>query len=106
MYALMPLLWMAREASRFLYLAHFGLVILVAFGVETLFSKAETPSSWVCLNRAFLWLTVACAGALAASAVFPLWELSSDMMFSFLLIFLSYALWRYIRAGAMGNIAR
>ena len=105
-YAIVPLLWMAREASRFLYLAHFGLVILAAFGVESLFSKTETPSSWNHLNRAFLWLTVACAAALAAAAVFPLPAWRSETMFSFVVIFLSYALWRYIRAGASGNIAR
>lgn len=105
-YAIVPFLWMAREASRFLYLAHFGLVILVAFGAETLFSKIETPSSWNPLNRAFLWVTVACAAALAASAVFPLPAWRSETMFSFIMIFFSYALWRYVRAGATGNIAR
>ena len=105
-YAIVPFLWMAREASRFLYLAHFGLVILVAFGAETLFSRTEIPSSWKPLHKAFLWLTVACAVALAASAVFPLPEWRSETMFSFIVIFLSYALWHYIRAGATGNVAR
>src|SRR6185312_6506951 len=105
-YAIVPLLWMAREASRFLYLAHFGLVILVAFGAETLFSKAESPSSWKLLNRVLLYLTVACAAALAASAIFPSPAWRSETMFSFLVIFLSFALWRYIGAGATGKIAR
>ncbi len=105
-YAIVPFLWMAREASRFLYLAHFGVAILVAFGAETLFSRTEIPSSWKSLHRVFLWLTVSCVVALAASAVFPLPEWRSETMFSFVVIFLSYALWRYIRGGASGNVAR
>jgi len=105
-YAIVPFLWMAREASRFLYLAHFGLVILVAFGAETLFSKTESPSSWKSLNRVLLYLTVACAAALAASAIFPSPAWRSETMFSFLVVFLSFALWRYIEAGATGKIAR
>ncbi len=105
-YAIVPFLWMAREASRFLYLAHFGLVILVAFGAETLFSKTEIRSSWKSLDRVFLWLTVSCAAALAASAVLPLPEWRSETMFSFVVIFISYALWRYIRAGSTGKVAQ
>jgi hypothetical protein len=40
-YALIPDLWLAREASRFTYLASFSLVILSAFGAEALFNSFE-----------------------------------------------------------------
>lgn len=34
LYALTPYLWVAREASRFMYLAGFALAILAAYGTE------------------------------------------------------------------------
>ncbi len=69
-YALVPLLWMAREASRFLYMAHFGLVILAAYGAQTLFGGADAARSWTRLNRVLLSLAIAAALVLAIPLVF------------------------------------
>ncbi len=37
LYAVTPLLWMAREANRFMYLADFAIAVLAAFGADALF---------------------------------------------------------------------
>ena len=74
-YALVPFLWMAREASRFLYMAHFGLVILAAYGAQTLFGGDEPLVSWRPLNRILLLLAIASAMVLAVPLVFGKLEL-------------------------------
>jgi hypothetical protein len=105
-YATVPLLWMAREAGRFLYLAHFGLVILAAFGAEVLFAKAPAPDFWIGFKRAGKWVVVLALLALAAPAIFRSTVLRPMMAFSLLLIFLSYTLFRFISAGAQGRLPR
>jgi hypothetical protein len=65
LYALVPDLWMAREAPRFMYLASFGLAIFTGFGTQTIFSEA--PRLWRAenLTRILNWTAIACAVALA-----------------------------------------
>jgi hypothetical protein len=105
-YATVPLLWMAREAGRFLYLTHFGLVISAAFGTEVLFAKAAASDDWTGFKRVGKWIVVLCVLALAASAVFRTAALRPMVGFSFLMIVLAYILFRVIAAGAHGNLAR
>jgi hypothetical protein len=95
-YALVPLLWMAREASRFLYIAHFGLTILAAYGAQYLFSSAEPASSWAPLNRGLLWLAVLSAAILAVPYVSGQPEFKSWTEYSFLIIILAYPVFRYV----------
>ena len=40
LYAVVPFLWMAREAPMYLYLADFALAILAAFGAEILYCQS------------------------------------------------------------------
>jgi len=105
-YALVPLLWMAREASRFLYLAHFGLVILAAYGTQTLFCGSETLLAWRPLNRILLWLAIAAAAVLASPLVFGRIELKSWTEWSLLFIILTYPLFRYVAGGGRSGIGR
>jgi hypothetical protein len=105
-YVIVPFLWMAREASRFLYLAHFGLVILAAFGAEELFAKAQAPDFWAGAKRVFGWLVIACMLVLAVSGIFKSAQMRPMMAFSILMILITYALFRYVAAGAQGTLAR
>jgi hypothetical protein len=105
-YALVPLLWMAREASRFLYLAHFGLVILAAYGAQTLFCGVETPIFWRPLNRVLLWMAIGSAGALAVPYLSGQLEYKSWTEWSLLLIILNYPVFRYLSNSSQVGIAR
>ena len=104
-YALVPLLWMAREASRFLYLTHFALVILAAYGAQTLF-HGRTQVSWRGLNRILLFLAIGSVIVLAIPVVFAQVELKPWTEWSLLLIALTYPLFRFIAGGATGAVAR
>jgi hypothetical protein len=104
-YAFVPLLWMAREASRFLYLTHFALVILTAYGAQTLF-YGTTHVYWRSLNRVLLCLAIASVMVLTIPLVFGQVELKPWTEWSLLLIILTYPLFRFIAGGATGAIAR
>ncbi|MCL5743280.1 MAG: YfhO family protein, partial [Acidobacteria bacterium] len=106
LYALVPRLWMAREAGRFLYLANFALAILAAFGVETLFSEQGRQTDWRALSRILGWCVVAGVAALAIPALFVHPEINSRASFFIVLVFLSYGLFRYIVRGHTGTAAR
>ena len=105
-YALVPLLWMAREAGRFLYLTHFALVILAAYGAQTLFYGMNAQSSWHWLNRILLCLAIGSLMVLASPLVFAQVELKPWTEWSLLLIILTYPLFRFIAGGDTGAVAR
>src|SRR5258707_14602983 len=96
LYAVVPFLWMAREAARYTYLISFALAILAAYGAETLFSEAAQTTSWSGLNRILHWVLAACAAALAVPAVFGQPEINAWNSFCILMIFASYGLYRYV----------
>ncbi|PYT35673.1 MAG: hypothetical protein DMG58_01370 [Acidobacteria bacterium] len=106
LYALIPFLWMGREAARYSYLISFAVAILAAFGAETLFSESAPATSWSGLNRILKWLLIACAAALAVPAVFGRPEISPWSSFGILMIFASYGLFRYIVRGHAGGFVR
>jgi hypothetical protein len=95
-YALAPLLWMAREASRFLYMAHFGLVVLAAYGAQTLFCGREASLSWAPVNRVLLWLAVLSGVLLAVPYLSGQPELRPWTELSLLVVILTYPVLRYI----------
>ena len=93
LYAIIPRLWMAREASRGLYLADFSLAVLCAFGTDTLFSAQA--HSWERLWSVLKWTAIACGIALSIGALFPKAEMSPWATFSLVLILVvSVLLWR------------
>ena len=99
-YVVVPYLWMARESSRFLFLAHFGLVILAAFGCDSFFSAPQKLADWRILNRIFLCVCAGCALALAVPAI------HGTRRTSLLMILLAYPLFRWIAGGATGLAPR
>jgi hypothetical protein len=106
LYAVVPFLWMAREAARYSYLISFAVAILAAFGAEALFSEAAQATSWGGLNRILNWVLVACAAALAVPAVFGRPEINPWNSFCILMIFASYGLYCYVARGHYGRSAR
>jgi hypothetical protein len=106
LYALVPYLWMAREAARFMYLTTFSMAILAAFGVETLLGEKGRQTDWRGLSRILGWSVVAGAVALAIPALFGRPEINPWASFSILMIFLSYGLFRYILRGQVGTGVR
>ncbi len=106
LYAVVPLLWMAREAARFLYLVSFALAVLAAYGAETLLAKGTGTVSWNGLVRALQWVAIACAIALSVPAVFERPEIRPWISLSMLFIFASYGLFLYVTHGHYGWSAR
>lgn len=93
LYAFIPGLWMAREASRGIYLADFALAVLCAFGTDALFSAQA--HSWARLWTVLRWTAIGCAIALSIGAFFPKVEMSPLASLSLLLILVvSVLLWR------------
>ena len=105
-YALVPLLWMAREASRFLYIAHFGLVILAAYGAQTLFSGMEEGTAGARFNRILMWAAMGSAAIWAIPYVFGQPVLKPWTEWSLLFIILAYPLFRYVSGGGIGEAGR
>jgi len=105
-YSLVPLLWMAREASRFLFMAHFGLVILAAYGAQTLFGEMGTAVSWTRLNRVLLSGAIAAVLVLASPLVFAKLELKPWTEWSLLFLILIYPVFRYVASGGKGVVGQ
>jgi hypothetical protein len=97
LYAVVPFLWMAREAGRYLYLANFALPILAAFGAEALFSTES--ASWGSVNQILKWAVIASGAALSVPALFGRPDLNPWISFSLLMFFATYGLFRYVIAG-------
>jgi len=106
LYAVVPQLWMMREAPRMAYLLDFALAILAAFGVEALISAGRAKASWPGLDRVFLWAVVACAAVLFVPAVFGKPDINPWNTLSILVILASYGLFRYMENGNRGRASR
>jgi hypothetical protein len=104
MYAIVPELWNMREATRMVYLADFGLAILAAHGMEALFVRGS--AGWTGLNRTLLGIVVACAAALFVPAMFAKADINPWNTLSILVIFASYALYRFLENGHHGAATR
>jgi hypothetical protein len=106
-YAVVPFLWMVREAPMYLYLADFALAILAAFGTETLYSNtAESRDAWAGLTRILKWVVIACAVALFVPAIFAQVQIHVWNALSILVILSSCALFFYVSRGHTGRGVR
>ena len=105
LYALAPILWMAREADRFVYLADFALAILAGFGADALLSS-KRPLLWGQLPRALCWMAISAMIALAYPVVAGKGDMNPWISLSLILIVLSYCLFGYIIRGHNGPWAK
>lgn len=104
LYALVPYLWMARAASRFLYLTTFALAMLAAFGFDYLLNSFDPASRWDPANRILKWVAIGCGVVLLVSGCFNL-DLSIWNSYSLLLILASCAWFAYLtRNGATRRV--
>jgi hypothetical protein len=104
LYALIPYLWLAREATRSVYLADFALAVLAAYGVDALFSAPR--AEWEPLGRILKWLALAAMLALALSAMYTQLDLTPRISLSLALIVVSWLLFRCAVSGHTGAGAR
>jgi hypothetical protein len=105
LYAIVPKLWMAREAPRMLYLLDFSLAVLAAFGLDTLLARGK-EATWTGLNRTLLAMVIACALFLFVPALLGKPQISPWVSLSIFLIFASYGLFHYILRGHSGGFVR
>jgi len=106
LYAIVPYLWLAREATRFVYLADFALAILAAYGLQILLDGPHPASFWRPLNRIVGIIAAVAALALAAPAIYNQPVLNPWVALSLVLILVSYGLFRHIIGGHTGLSAK
>lgn len=97
-YSLAPFLWMAREAGRFIYLAHFAMAVLAGFGVQALFDAAG-DDFFPRLAGVFKWVVIVLAVSLGIPAVYGKPEMNEWAYFSFLFVLGSYGLMLHVGRG-------
>jgi hypothetical protein len=91
LYLLVPWLWLAHEATRFLYLAGFSLAVLAAFGIDLLLSCSFGTIFAANVKRALSWVIIGCLLIFCLPVLAP--KLGSPRVyFSFFLILASSAL--------------
>src|SRR5688500_5604475 len=103
-YSLVPYLWMARGAGRFIYLTHFAMALLVGFGVRALLSQEK--DAVVALGRLLKWVVIFFTVVLGLSAVSNKVVLDEWLYLSFLFIAGSYSIFVYIRRGYQTGAAQ
>ncbi len=95
LYAVAPVLWMAREANRFTYLADFGLAILAGIGLQEIL-RVSSAASWTALTRILRWVAIGCGLVLGYYALLGQGALNGWTSFSILVILLSAGLFQYL----------
>lgn len=99
-YVLVPYLWMAREAGRFIYLTHFAMAVLAGFGVQTLFfGDSSASESFLALARILKWIVVAFAAVVTVPVLFGKFEINEWTYFTFLFLLGAYGLFLFVTRG-------
>jgi hypothetical protein len=105
-YLFVPKLWMVRESSRFIYLVHFALCSLAAYGCDTLFSSEGSPRLLDAIVRFGRWIVAVVLSAALAAGLWQPSGLNHTTGFSILLICLTFLLLNSIRWGNKGRMAQ
>jgi hypothetical protein len=105
-YTLAPVLWMAPEAGRFIYLTHFAGAILAAFGVESLLTGGIPRESMAVVLRGLKWAVI--AGLLILMAPTLIGKAPGDewAQFSFLVFAAAAALLAWVSRGNTGRLTQ
>jgi hypothetical protein len=107
LYAVVPLLSVAREADRFMYLADFALAILAAYGVDILLSRGkEGKDEWERLRTILKWIALAALVSLLLSSMYKPLELSPWVSISVVMAAACWPLFRCITLGQKATSAR
>ncbi len=105
LYAVVPYLWLARSANRFLYLISFALAILAALGLDVLLENTGQPY-WSPAKGVLKWIAIATGAALLIPAIFVQLSLDAWTAFSLLLILVSCAWLAYLMVYPAGKWPR
>jgi len=95
LYPLVPFLWMAREAGRFIYLTNFALAVAAAYGTESLFQHADADRFAARVSGILKWPVLAGACLLSIPAVYGRPEVNDWIFLSFLFLLGAYGVMRY-----------
>lgn len=107
LYVLVPYLWVAREAGRFIYIAHFGMALLAGFGVQALFSDNPHCREALAKLTGFLkWIFALALFVLLAPKVSGMPRVDGFMQASLLFVIGSYGLLALALRGRWTRIAR
>lgn len=96
MYATFPVIWMAREAPRALYLTHFAMAILCAYGAEAFFQDLREDARVARFVKVCTWSVAVLAAGLALPAMWGTPRVGLWTFESFLFVLASFALFRHI----------
>jgi hypothetical protein len=105
LYAVVPLLWAARAADRFLYLVCFALAVLSAFGLDVLLENAQ-QDWWAPAKNILKWVAIACAASLFLPAVFTQLNLGIWNALSLLLVLSACGSFVYLTRHPAGSWLR
>lgn len=94
-YVAIPFIWMAREASRFVYLTDFAIAILAAYGVD-LILRTPSADALADAEKSMRWAAGAAALAILWPPVMGKGDQNMWIALSLVLIILSWALLRYL----------
>ncbi len=99
-YALVPYLWLVRNAGRFIYLTHFAMALLTGYGVQSLFYPGDLGDRAVgSFSRMLVCLMTIVGLAVGVPAVYNKPYVSDWMYFSFLMILAGCGLLIYVARG-------
>jgi hypothetical protein len=98
-YFFVPYLWIAREASRFIYLTHFAGAILAGFGIDTLFLRAGRHDSTMGLMNVLRWCAIGSTAVVGVLILLRSPEASDWIVLSFLFLAGGYLLLSAIARG-------
>jgi len=106
LYAIVPFLWMAREADRFMYLADFSIAVLAGFGIQALAAGASERAYWEPVFRVFKWVAFAAGVALLPPAIYGQPEINHMVALCLILIACWFLVFRYLIVRPAGPWAR
>lgn len=98
-YFLVPYLWIAREANRFIYLTHFAGAILAGFGIDTLFLRAGRQDSTMGLMTILRWCAIGSTAVVGVLTLLGRPEANDWTILSFLFLAGGYLLLAAIARG-------
>lgn len=106
LYSIVPKLWLAREAGRFVYLSSFAIAVLAAFGTDALFSR-QGYLDWSGVYPILRRVAVAALAVLIVPAAYPtLVQISPHTAFSMLIILGTVATVVFVRKQGAGTAAK
>ncbi len=89
-YALVPVVWMAREGGRFIYCTHFALALLAGFGLHTVLEERQALlRHWAFVGKALKSLAFGSAAALCIPALYAKLDVNEWSYASFLFVLTS-----------------